>query len=474
MGKGCLILGWGTTLSAPLSSQLAAVLAGFIFTSIVFLISREGRTHSRALGLFCAAFVVLGFDSHLFSVLSGSVNDPFCGRVWTQAVTASGLLGTGAMAIITGIIWLLPIGPLDPALDTQQMNVPGSRGAYLGIKDDLRLNGTVRTMAYGVSIGVTVLLAATIYDYLLVVTRGKVPGPWTAWTLASPALVVAIAVAVAILRSRSQEMGDRTPGVALKLATYGILIYALAGTVFIGIASNLSRHWWNPAQSWVVATSVVSGLVIPGLLIVALIHAIPRLASRTVSTGASSGAATMSLRAHAAACEAEGQVAAAIPLYLQILSDSEQPAGQDGHYAQAARANLAAAYVLAGQPASAIPLYQKIAEQAKRNNGPDHPCTVKALSNLAYASAMAARAADVKHPLGRRDRRLMPTVGPRELLAKLISAASGLFYQISPAQQEARPATCDPAHSDQVNFSSAARTGCPPPGEGKLSEDSPK
>jgi hypothetical protein len=108
MGKGCLILGWGTTLSAPLSSQLAAVLAGFVFTSIVFLISREGRTHSRALGLFCAAFVVLGFDSHLFAVLSGSVNDPFCGRVWTQAVTASGLLGTGAMAIITGIIWLLP------------------------------------------------------------------------------------------------------------------------------------------------------------------------------------------------------------------------------------------------------------------------------------------------------------------------------------------------------------------------------
>ena len=93
MGPDCPVLGWSAALSAPLSANLAAVLTGFVFTSIVFIISNDGRKHARALGLFCAAFVVLGFDSHLFSVLSGTVNDKVCSRVWSEGVTASGMLG---------------------------------------------------------------------------------------------------------------------------------------------------------------------------------------------------------------------------------------------------------------------------------------------------------------------------------------------------------------------------------------------
>lgn len=316
----CLILGWNATLSAPLSSQLAAVLAGFVFTSIVFLISREGRKHSRALGLFCAAFVVLGFDSHLFGVLSGSTDDPFCGRVWTQAVTASGLLGTGAMAIIIGIIWLLPVGPIESRNDERPNSSQHSHLAGRA-SEAVRLNGIVLTMAYGVAVGVMVLLAATIHDYLLVVTHNQAPDSWSAWTFASPVIVAAITAAVALLRRQLPAMADRIPAAALKLATYGILIYALAGTIFVGVVGNLSLRWWTPVSGGIVAGSVASGLVAPSLLFVALAHAMPRF-FMPGNGGRMADHATQpnlaSLRALAAANVSQGQYVEAIPLYRQI------------------------------------------------------------------------------------------------------------------------------------------------------------
>ncbi|MFC5288828.1 hypothetical protein ACFPM7_17365 [Actinokineospora guangxiensis] len=50
------------------------MLAGFVFTGIIILFGRSGRANTRTLGVFCAAFVVLAFDSYLFSLISA------CGR----------------------------------------------------------------------------------------------------------------------------------------------------------------------------------------------------------------------------------------------------------------------------------------------------------------------------------------------------------------------------------------------------------
>jgi hypothetical protein len=284
VGRDCTVLGWSATLSAPLSSQLAAVLAGFVFTSIVFLISSEGRKHARALGLFCAAFVILGFDSHLFSVLTGSALDTYCSRVWTEAVAASGLLVVGAMAIIAGIIWLLPVGPLKARREASITPRSRTDDPQDKVDDIIRLNGIVLTMAYGVSVAAMVLLAATVENYLDVVRSGKVPTTWSALVLASPVVVGAVALAIALWRrlqsDRSQKKKERISTMALQLAAYGILAYALIGTVFVGLISNLGNNWWQPASKGVVVASITLGLFIPGLLLIALIHAIPQLSTR--------------------------------------------------------------------------------------------------------------------------------------------------------------------------------------------------
>jgi hypothetical protein len=289
MGKDCSVLGWTATLSAPLSSQLAAVLAGFVFTSIVFLISRDGRKHARALGLFCAAFVILGFDSHLFGVISGTTLDRACSRVWTEDITASGLLGVGAMAIITGIIWLLPIGAMQsPNISNTASNATGAlEDSKDNIDDAVHLNGIVLTMAYGVSVAVTVLLASTTYNYVYVVSSGKVSTTATIWILVSPAIVVTIALAIACwrkFRGRLPHQEDRIAAIAFSISPYGILAYAIAGTIFVGLIGNLGSRSFYPPSSAIVITGIFSGLVIPGMLFVTLIHAIPHLSSRRTRT----------------------------------------------------------------------------------------------------------------------------------------------------------------------------------------------
>src|SRR5262245_6476686 len=95
--NGCPTHGWSVIASASMDSQLAGVLAGFVFTGIVLLFGRHGPKNIQALGLFCAAFVALGFDSYLFGELSGGISDPFCVRIWTEEMTAAGMLAVGAM-----------------------------------------------------------------------------------------------------------------------------------------------------------------------------------------------------------------------------------------------------------------------------------------------------------------------------------------------------------------------------------------
>jgi len=282
MTPSCPALGWSATLSAPLTSQLAAVLAGFVFTSIVFLIGSEGRRYAHALGLFCGAFVVLGFDSHLYSVLAGSVGS--CSRIWAQAVVAGGLLGVGAMAIITGVIWLLSKhseeaarsdGIQDKAEGDSQQG--GKRGG-----NKAGLNGVVLTMAYGVSFTITVLLGSTVYDYLDALGFPKyMPASWGYWIIVPPFVTVAIAASIVGLRKSGLGLLSSIDfsNIALQLATYGTLLYALTAAVFIGIVTDLPNRLWLGSPKGIVETVVIFGLTYPVLLFVALIHAKPPLSA---------------------------------------------------------------------------------------------------------------------------------------------------------------------------------------------------
>ncbi len=262
-----------------MDSAVAGVLAGFVFTSIVLLLGRRGPKDTQALGLFCAAFVVLGLDSHLFGTVSGGTPDPFCARVWSEEMIAAGMLAVGGMAIITGISWLLAshldstAEPSGPPVLSQPHRV-------------ISLDRLVRLMAYGVGVTVMLLLAATTNDYFSIVYPKQVPTPlgWTAFAFVCTAFVTVISSGIATLRTRyathKHVARADLANSGLRVAAYGILGYAVAGPVFAGFITELGRNWWRPPSNLVVGGSIMGGLILPALLLIALVLAVPPLAAK--------------------------------------------------------------------------------------------------------------------------------------------------------------------------------------------------
>lgn len=284
--NGCAVHGWSLFSSASLDSQLAGVLAGFTFTGIVFLFGRSGPKNTQALGLFCAAFVALGFDSHIFGTISGGTPDRFCARVWSQETTAAGILAVGAMAIITGTSWLLASHLRDQPKNTGSLK----EGAADPV---INLNRMVPIMAYGVAVAATLLLAVTTYDYLSVAFPGHTPAAigWSALT--TPILVGASSGILALARARRARTRQKCTQAkmsttAVRFAAYGILVYAVVGPLFTGVISEFGTRWWQPPSAAVVGPTIGAGLIFPAVLMIALIQAVsPLSAERTENSDGS-------------------------------------------------------------------------------------------------------------------------------------------------------------------------------------------
>ncbi|WP_433734180.1 hypothetical protein ACQP0C_18795 [Nocardia sp. CA-129566] len=108
----CTTHGWSAITSATTHSQLAGVLAGFLFTGIVLLFGRTGRDYTQTIGLFTGAFFVLAVNSYEYSLIAGNTPPEAtfaeqCALVWSQMMPASGLLAVGGTALTCGVSWLL-------------------------------------------------------------------------------------------------------------------------------------------------------------------------------------------------------------------------------------------------------------------------------------------------------------------------------------------------------------------------------
>ncbi|MEV6242655.1 hypothetical protein [Lentzea sp. NPDC051838] len=268
---GCPGNGWSVITSAPTNSQLAGVLAGFVFTGIIILFGRPGAKNTQTLGLFAATFVVLGLDSYLFSLVSGGNTDPMCARVWSEAMAASGMLAAGAMALIGGIRWLLSHHLDDDAVELASDSK---------IVDLDRLS---RFMLYGVATTVMLLLARTALDYFEVVFGNHGPG-WLRWLVSlSPVAVGVVAAWLGWKRARREADGSIETAKRSSSATaLGLLIYAVIGTVFAGTLTSLPTTWWSPTPMFFVLLTMVVGLVVPAVLVVALVLSAPRPAEPVV------------------------------------------------------------------------------------------------------------------------------------------------------------------------------------------------
>jgi hypothetical protein len=274
---GCTANGWSIITSASANSQLAGLLAGFVFSGIAILVTRPGVKNAQALTLFCAAFPVLGFDSYLFSLVSGGNADPICLRVWSQGEAASGMLGVGGLAVVTGISWLISSHLADHAeVPTHEI---AAQAAIMAT-----LNRISRFMVHGAMIAITLLLAATALDYLVVAAGFKGPA-WLAGTaVASPPLVVAgAALLLALRRSRRHPEKPNSSQAAPipKIAAYGTLSYAVIVPLFAGTIAHLPTSWWDSMRMVIVPVSLTIGLFIPAALLVLLVHATPPLLTVT-------------------------------------------------------------------------------------------------------------------------------------------------------------------------------------------------
>jgi hypothetical protein len=119
-------LPWSIIDSSAPNAHLAAVLAGFMVSAIVFLLRRDNSDDNHAakvhaIATFLAGVAVLGLDAYVFGSISsmrpptetlsdgGEVirdgSEYICTMVWTQGMAASGMLAVGGVLMVAGLGW---------------------------------------------------------------------------------------------------------------------------------------------------------------------------------------------------------------------------------------------------------------------------------------------------------------------------------------------------------------------------------
>jgi hypothetical protein len=280
---GCASYGWSIITSSSTNSQLAGVLAGFVFSGIIILFALQGQRYTHALGLFCATLAVLGFDSYLFSVITGMNQDPYCARVWSIGIAASGMLAVGAAGLTSAVCWLLAAH-----VDSESPQGVAEHQPML-----INLNNVARLMTHGVAVALALQLARTASEYLGAVFEDR--AKWVVWsTLVVPGVVSATALVLAATRARRSRGSDRKsdrlqPSVAahgesLRLATYGSLAYGVFTPIFAGVMTSLPPSWWEHRSAALIAITAFVNLIVPGVLLVAHVLAAPSIRLKSASS----------------------------------------------------------------------------------------------------------------------------------------------------------------------------------------------
>jgi hypothetical protein len=287
----CSTHGWSILNSAQSHSAFAGVLAGFAFTAAVIYMgsagqrpdenTQDGRTIARnaaaarslqevqAIALFTASFIVLGLDSYLFSVVAG--NRPFpgiaqppepCGRVWSQALIANGMLAVGAVAMVCNITTLFL---------SQQLNIKDENSRHY-------LRFFLISLTGAGMLAIILFLGLTSVDYLDVVYDDRVPS-WFAvavWVVMFGNIGLAIYFGsrsyvrkTALTHTDGQNI---KPANRLKMPTYLIVVYAGVGP--ISAAAARYPNWPEKPITWVVVTYWILGLIFPAAIVVWLADAV--------------------------------------------------------------------------------------------------------------------------------------------------------------------------------------------------------
>lgn len=244
----CSSLDWNPVDVGQPHSQLAAVIAGFLFAGIVFLLGRERpqKNDSYPYVLMLPAFFALLLDSFFFSVISGEQS---CLRAWTETMIAAGLLGIGSLAVFVGLSWIV-------------------HNARPGDREPLRI---VWITSYVIA-GVVLLHLLVTTDYYLGDMYAP-DGPPT-WLVVTTRLSIGVSVLLLIGATlvRRRLASKRS---AVRWAAYCVLGYGIVCSFAIALLGGRSTTAWERTSGWVNATAVLLALTTAGITAATLITALP-------------------------------------------------------------------------------------------------------------------------------------------------------------------------------------------------------
>ncbi|MEV6524417.1 hypothetical protein AB0M43_20890 [Longispora sp. NPDC051575] len=307
---------WNVISAAGPMSQLAGLIAGFVFAGVIVLLSQprpaaesgpnptpgpsagsgpepaagsgpepaagpepgaeatsdakeaNGTARLPALVPFFATFVAMGLNAYVFGLLAGEEPADSCRRVWTAAAVASGMLAIGTVAALCGIVLLI-----QAYLDRENL----SRG------DTRQLNYLERLLTVSIRLLAFVapgLLLQRVYEFLRVWYGGDLHGLHWLWIFAIGVVCCAI-VLTALDRNLVRRVLDGPTrnraghfDRALMHAGVGTVLYSVTGTALVGFFLGVVPTDWDstpPFVPWAVAALVT---VLPTATIGGYLYAI--------------------------------------------------------------------------------------------------------------------------------------------------------------------------------------------------------
>jgi hypothetical protein len=259
---------WNVIGAASTMSQLAGVIAGFVFACIIVLLTTQPQHRAsaserlRALVPFVATFVAMGLNAYVFGLLSGEQPEDSCRRVWTATVVASGMLAIGTVAAVCGIVLLV-------RAYLAREHLEDSEAPHLSNLERL-LRVTMRLLAI-VAPG---LLVQRIFEYLRVWYAGNPPG--LTWLLVF--VIVAAYGSMVLLTVRPSPLTRLHHGLAddngvdfydriLFFAGVCTVLYSLVGTGLVGFFLGVVPGDWRAMPAFVPWTVAALAAVVPMLAI---------------------------------------------------------------------------------------------------------------------------------------------------------------------------------------------------------------
>jgi len=253
--QGChLSSEWNMLDAAPAYSAFAGILAGFLFLAVITLMTErrsvgaQAKTvnRSRPLMLFLPALLCLMVSSFLFGEVSG---DQVCARGYVGGIFASSVLGIGALAGFTGIVWMLEAH---------------------GESDESLKHTTIIFIYVSYLVVIASLLVGCI-DLTNSAFHNKPPvyaiAPLVAY---GPGLLISVAV------TRKWFMpNESSSSRAQVVAVYVPYAYVVITIITLGLLNSFHPAEWRSIDDWKVYLTLGLALLFPALSVITCTRTLP-------------------------------------------------------------------------------------------------------------------------------------------------------------------------------------------------------